>query len=78
MQRCIENPDSINFVPPTDDLTRFQYLKDMVLLMMCDGNIDKNEFVLCKFTAETLGFKHKVIDAMVLDIINDFKSKMTK
>lgn len=46
--------------------------------MMCDGNIDKNEFVLCKFTAETLGFKHKVIDAMVLDIINDFKSKMTK
>lgn len=27
LQRCIENPDSINFVPPTDDLTRFQYLK---------------------------------------------------
>lgn len=78
LQRCIENPGSIDFVPPTDDLTRFQYLKDMVLLMMCDGNIDKNEFVLCKLTAETLGFKPKVIDAMVLEIINDFKNKMTK
>jgi len=44
--------------------------------MMIDGNIDKNEVVVCKLTAEALGFRHEVIDAMVSDIIDELKVNM--
>lgn len=76
LQKCLNNPESIDFVPPTDDNTRLRYLKDMVLLMMSDGNIDKNEYAVCKLTAEALGYRHEVIDAMLLDIIGELKSKI--
>lgn len=76
IKNFLDNPDSVDFVPPTDHQTKVQYLKDMCALMMIDGNIDKNEVVLCKLTAEALGFRHEVIDAMVSDIIDDLKEKM--
>lgn len=78
LKKCIENPGSIEFNPPKDDETKIKYLRDMVLLMMCDGNIDDNEVLVCKLTAEALGFKHEVIDAMVLDIIEDITRAASK
>ena len=78
LKRCLENPESIPYVKPTDDNTKIQYLKDMVGLMMVDGNINDNEMSLCKLTAELLGFRAEVIDAMILDIIVEFKKKMNE
>ena len=78
LKRCLENPDSIEFEQPKDHETKVKYLRDMVCIMMADGDIDKNEFVLCKLTAETLGFRHEVIDAMILDIISDLKRELDK
>lgn len=75
-RKCLNNPNSINFVPPKDNITRVRYLKDMVLLMMSDGDIDQNELLVCKLTAEALGFKHEVIDAMLFDIIAEIKEKI--
>lgn len=75
-KKCLENPESIEFVAPKDDKTRLRYLTDMVLLMMSDGNIDENEMVICKMTAEALGYRHEVIDAMILDIIADLSKKV--
>lgn len=77
-KKCIENPNSIEFNPPKDNETRIKYLRDMVVLMMCDGDIDDNEMLVCKMTAEALGFKHEVIDAMVLDIIADIARAASK
>lgn len=76
LKRCLESPESIDFVPPANDLQRIQYLKDMVLLMMSDCNIDENEMLVCKMTAEALGFKHEVIDAMILNIIAELKKEL--
>ena len=76
LQKCLNNPDSINFVPPTDDKTRLRYIQDMLLLMMSDGDIDENEMLVCKLTAEALGYKHEVIDAMLIGIIADLKEKI--
>lgn len=73
IERCIKDPSSIDFYPPSDDNKKNQYLKDMVCLMMCDGNIDKTELVVCKLTAEALGFKNEVIDAMIMDIIDELR-----
>ena len=76
LERCIKNPQGISFIPPQTNAQRVIYLKDMVLLMMCDGNIDEREFALCKATAIALGFKHEIIDAMILDIIADLKKDL--
>ena len=76
IKNLLDNPNSVDFVPPTDHQTKVKYLKDMCTLMMIDGSIDKNEVVVCKLTAEALGFRHEVIDAMVSDIIDDLKDKM--
>ena len=73
LERCIKKPNGIKFLPPETPGQRVVYLKDMVLLMMCDGNIDDKELALCKATAIALGFKHEVIDAMIMDIIADIK-----
>lgn len=73
LERCIKKPKGIKFLPPETLGQRVVYLKDMVLLMMCDGDIDDREFALCKATAIALGFKHEVIDAMIMDIIADIK-----
>ena len=72
-ERCVKNPESIKFLPPESPEQRVVYLRDMVLLMMCDGDIDDRELALCKATAIALGFKHEVIDAMIIDIIADIK-----
>lgn len=73
LERCIKKPKGIKFLPPETPGQRVVYLKDMVLLMMCDGDIDDRELALCKATAIALGFKHEVIDAMIMDIIADIK-----
>lgn len=73
LERCIKKPKGIKFLPPETPGQRAVYLKDMVLLMMCDGDIDDRELVLCKATAIALGFKHEVVDAMIMDIIADIK-----
>ncbi len=44
--------------------------------MMIDGNIDKNEIAVCKLTAEAMGYRHEVIDAMVTDIIEELKANI--
>ncbi|MBR6190984.1 MAG: hypothetical protein IKQ68_02320 [Prevotella sp.] len=78
LERCLKDPDGIKFTPPKDSAQGGKYLKDMVLLMMCDGEIDKREFALCKATAMALGFRHEIIDAMILEIIADVKRELMK
>ena len=75
-ERCFKNPHGIKFIPPETDEKRLMYLKDMVLLMMCDGHIDEKEMTVCKMTAIMLGYKHEVIDALVLAVIADLKKEL--
>lgn len=76
LEKCIKDPRSIEFVPPTSNNTKIQYLKDMVCLMMADGNIDNNEIMVCKMTAEMLGFRNDVIDVMIMEIIEEIKGNL--
>ncbi|MBR7029367.1 MAG: hypothetical protein IKI05_08220 [Bacteroidaceae bacterium] len=76
IKKILKNPESVDFVIPTSNGKKLQYLKDMCALMMIDGNIDKNEIAVCKLTAEAMGFRHEVIDAMVTDIIDDLKANI--
>ena len=74
LERCLKNPGSIDFVLPTDENVKAKYLRDMVLLMMSDGKIDKQELVTCQLTAEALGYNSQVVEQMVLDIVAEIKN----
>ena len=77
-RKLLNDPDSVKFVVPKDEEKKMLYLKDMICMMMCDGEIHENEFVLCKLVAESLGYPHEVVDALVLRVINEIKSEMAK
>ncbi len=74
-KRCIEDPDSIDFAMPEDEPTKIKYIKDMVLLMMSDGDIDKKEILWCKIVAEKLGYDHRITEAMIINIIEEIKAE---
>ena len=76
LEKCIKDPQSIEFEIPNDSDKQVQYLKDMVCVMMVDGDIDDKEVGICKSIAVIMGFRHEVIDAMILDIIVELKNKL--
>lgn len=76
LQKIIKNPESVQFTPPTDPATRLRYMRDLVFLMMSDGNIHENEMIICSKFAQALGFNTEVIPVMIKNIISDFTSKM--
>ena len=76
LKKFLDDPSSIEFVAPKDDASKIKLLKDMVCIMLADGDINDNEMILCKLTAEALGYKKEVIDAILLDIIVELKKNM--
>lgn len=69
----LDNPSSHEFTAPKDNETKIKLLKDMVCIMLADGDINDNEMILCKLTAESLGYRKEVIDAILSDILDELK-----
>ena len=63
-EKLVKNPSSIKLIPPKDEATKIKYLTDLVLLMMCDGDIDENEYNLCQIAAIEMGLNPKIIDEL--------------
>ena len=70
-KRTLKNPKKGDFIISQDFDTQIKYLRDMVLLMMIDGDIHDNEKKLCKKVADKMGFKTQIIDDMIKDISED-------
>lgn len=68
-RRCLENPGSVKFVVPNSDEKCRQFLLDLVVMMMVDGDIDEKEIELCKVIAVGLGYKPEVVHALILGLI---------
>lgn len=73
LERCMKRPESVKFVAPTSDKFRLTYIRDMVRVMSIDGDIDKNELLVCKLTAQQLGYRHEITEAMILEMIAELK-----
>lgn len=78
LQRCFENPKSIDFVAPDTEAKKIRYIRDMVCLMMVDGDLHENEYLVCKLTAEALGYKHEVVDAIIEDVVKAVKRDLQR
>lgn len=75
-ERCLKKPESIKMIAPDTIAQKQIYLRDMVHLMMVDGDIDKNEMLVCKLTAVELGYRPEIIDKIIIDIIEDIKKNL--
>lgn len=68
--KVIDDPDSVDIVLPEDEETKLNYLRDMVALMMIDGDLDEQELAICKVYAIALGYNSKIVDGMIADIVD--------
>ena len=75
LEDVLRSGGNYKFTVPEDDDKKVQYLKDMVSLMMVDGDIDDNEMAICKIVAQDFGYVPAVVDAVLLSIIAELKLK---
>ena len=73
--RVMENPDSVDIVLPEDEDTKLAYLRDMVAMMMIDGELDEEEMAICKLSAMALGFQGSIVDGMIAGVIDSLDAE---
>ena len=73
--RVIEDPDSVNITLPEDEETKLAYLRDMVAMMMVDGELDEQELASCKLYAMALGYRGSIVDGMIAGVIDSLDAE---
>ena len=68
--KVIDDPDSVNITLPEDEETKLAYLRDMVAMMMIDGELDEQEMAICKLYAMALGYRSSIVDGMIAGVID--------
>lgn len=71
--RIMANPNSVKFVMPRTEQDKVKYLRDMVALMIVDGDIDEREMKICLATAVAYGYRPEIVPALLHDIIERVK-----
>ena len=73
--RVIEDPDSVNITLPEDEETKLAYLRDMVAMMMIDGELDEQELAICKLYAMALGYRGSIVDGMIAGVVDSLDAE---
>ncbi len=73
--KVIEDPDSVNISLPEDEETKLAYLRDMVAMMMVDGELDEHELAICKLYAMALGYRSSIVDGMIAGVIDSLDAQ---
>jgi len=68
--KVIDDPDSVHIALPEDEDTKLAYMRDMVAMMMIDGELDEQEMAICKLYAMALGYRGSIIDGMIAGVID--------
>lgn len=73
--KVIDDPDSVNITLPEDEETKLAYLRDMVAMMMIDGELDEQELAICKLYAMALGYRGSIVDGMIAGVIDQLDAQ---
>lgn len=73
--RVIEDPDSVTIDLPEDEDTKLAYLRDMVALMMVDGELEEQELAICKIYAMALGYRSSIVDGMIAGVLDSLDAE---
>jgi uncharacterized tellurite resistance protein B-like protein len=75
--KVIDDPESVNITLPEDEDTKLAYLRDMVAMMMIDGELDEEELAICKLYAMALGYRGSIVDGMIAGVIDSLDTQGT-
>lgn len=75
LSQVIEDPDSVSITLPEDEDTKLAYMRDMVALMMIDGELDEQELAICKLYAMALGYRGSIIDGMIAGVVDQLDAE---
>ena len=73
--QVVDNPDSVTIALPEDEDTKLAYLRDMVALMMIDGELEEQEMAICKIYAMALGYRGSIVDGVIAGIVESLDSE---
>lgn len=73
--KVMDDPDSVKIELPEDEETKLVYLRDMVAMMMIDGELDEHEMAICKLYAMALGYRGSIVDGMIAGVIDKLDAK---
>lgn len=73
--KVIDDPDSVNITLPEDEETKLAYLRDMVAMMMIDGELDEQELAICKLYAMALGYRGSIVDGMISGVVDQLDAE---
>ena len=73
--QVIEDPDSVSITLPEDEDTKLAYMRDMVALMMIDGELDEQELAICKLYAMAMGYRGSIIDGMIAGVVDQLDAE---
>ena len=73
--KVMDDPDSVNISLPEDEETKLAYLRDMVAMMMIDGELDEQEMAICKLYAMALGYRGSIVDGMIAGVIDQLDAE---
>jgi len=73
--KVIDDPDSVNITLPQDEDTKLAYLRDMVAMMMIDGELDEQEMAICKLYAMALGYRGSIVDGMIAGVVDQLDAQ---
>lgn len=72
--KVIDDPDSVEITLPEDEDTKLAYLRDMVAMMMIDGELEEQELAICKIYAMSLGYRSSIIDGMIAGVVDSLNA----
>lgn len=75
--KVIDDPDSVNIILPEDEDTKLAYMRDMVAMMMIDGELDEQEMAICKLYAMALGYRSSIVDGMIAGVVDQLDAAET-
>ena len=73
--KVMDDPDSVNITLPEEEETKLAYLRDMVAMMMIDGELDEQELAICKLYAMALGYRGSIVDGMIAGVIDQLDAE---
>ena len=73
--KVIDDPDTVTIDLPEDEDTKLAYLRDMVAMMMIDGELNEQEMAICKLYAMALGYRGSIVDGMIAGVIDQLDAE---
>ena len=78
IRKISEDPDSVRFKPPATSEKKTEQLYELVRMMMMDGEINENEFKICKDLASRLNLHPVIIEDLIKSILENSKMNIPK